>query len=232
MLEKLPIVNLTPFTFLDYPDHTACIVWFGGCNMRCSYCHNPELVRPPKGRIPFARLDEFLRMRQGKLEGVVLSGGEASLSPQLVAFCRYVKAMGFKLKLDTNGTRPDQIRSLLAESLVDVFAIDYKAPAALYQTLTRRQDFYAFSDSLDLLVESGRLLEVRTTYHSDLLTPSALRAIQADLLRRGYRGVHAVQAFRQGHTLMPLRDSAGLPPVSAYARDGIIQVQRGPSAGA
>ncbi|MDR0762368.1 MAG: radical SAM protein, partial [Campylobacteraceae bacterium] len=97
-----PIFDITPFTMLDYPEHLSCIVWFAGCNMRCSYCYNPHIVLG-EGNIGIDELLNFLRTRAGRLEGVVLSGGECTLYPELPKLCREIKELGFKIKLDTNG---------------------------------------------------------------------------------------------------------------------------------
>lgn len=86
----LPIYSVTPFTMLDFPERTACIIWFSGCNMRCSYCHNPQIVKG-KGRGDVEQVLDFLKKRQGLLDGVVLSGGEASAYPGLPDFIRQVK---------------------------------------------------------------------------------------------------------------------------------------------
>ena len=104
-----PVYGLTPFTMLDYPDRTACIIWFAGCNMRCAYCHNPEIVLGGKGTMQLGEIFMFLEKRKGLLSGVVLSGGEASVYPQIEEVAAKIKQMGFDIKLDTNGTRPEII---------------------------------------------------------------------------------------------------------------------------
>lgn len=103
----------------DFPDSTACILWVAGCNMRCGYCHNPQIVLG-KGVLSEADVLNFLHRRKGLLDGVVLSGGEATAWPGLIAFTTRVKAMGFAVKLDTNGLRPDVLAarcSLLVSSI-------------------------------------------------------------------------------------------------------------------
>ncbi len=110
----LPIYSVTPFTMLDFPGRTACIVWFSGCNMRCGYCHNPQIVKG-KGRGDIKQVMDFLRKRAGLLDGVVLSGGEASVYPGLPDFIREVRDLGYAVKLDTNGLRPDIIRDFLEQ---------------------------------------------------------------------------------------------------------------------
>ncbi|MEM9963866.1 MAG: 4Fe-4S cluster-binding domain-containing protein, partial [Asticcacaulis sp.] len=89
MWAKLPITSITPFTFQDFPERTACILWFSGCNMACGYCHNPELVKGTLARLPEEKITGFLNSRKGLLEGVVLSGGECTLANALPDLCRY-----------------------------------------------------------------------------------------------------------------------------------------------
>jgi pyruvate formate lyase activating enzyme len=191
----LPVYAVTPFTMLDFPGHTACIVWFSGCNMRCPYCHNPQIVKG-KGRGDVAQVKLFLQKRQGLLDGVVLSGGEASAYPGLPAFIREVKDMGYAVKLDTNGLRPDIIGAFLKENLLDYIALDYKATMEKSKAVTGIDGYAAFSQTLDILcAQTSVAFEVRTTVHTDLLAEEDVSAIMRDLERRGYQGTYAVQNF-------------------------------------
>ena len=106
--------DITPLTFLDYPKKAACIFWYTGCNLRCPYCYNPELVLSHGGG-----QDEmaFLRERAGFLDAVVLSGGESTLNPDIAEVCREIKKLGYLIKVDTNGSNPHVIRGLLEEKL-------------------------------------------------------------------------------------------------------------------
>ncbi len=189
-----PIYDITPFSTLDYPDHLSAIIWFGGCNMRCQYCYNADIVFSKGGR----SLDEaltFLRKRIGLLDGVVLSGGEATAFEGLAAFCRDIKALGFKIKLDTNGTYPKRLKALLATGLLDYMALDYKAPEKKFYSITQNRNFTCFTESLNLLIDMGIPFEVRTTLHSDLLCEADINAIAYDLEKRGYLGTYYLQGF-------------------------------------
>jgi len=201
MWAKLPITSLTPFTFQDYPEHTACILWFSGCNMACAYCHNPELVKGELRRLPAARIEAFLGSRRGRLEGVVLSGGECTLSPALPHLARYLKARGFKVKIDTNGTRPDRLADMLGEGLVDFVALDFKAPGPKFAAITGLDAWAAFRRSLRLLASAAVGKEVRTTVHADLLDRGDIEAIVAEMADAGYRGRYVLQNFTPGRTL-------------------------------
>ncbi|MFH1158734.1 MAG: anaerobic ribonucleoside-triphosphate reductase activating protein [Pseudomonadota bacterium] len=190
-----PIYNVTPFTMLDYPGKTACIVWFSGCNMRCGYCHNPEIVEG-KGRFSADRVLEFLRKRKGLLDGVVLSGGEPCLFKSIVDFSTQIKSLGYALKLDTNGTRPGIVRKMLDKKLPDYVALDYKAPFPLYKKITATRLFGKFEETLALLCGQDRVpFEVRTTVHRDQLGEQAVAVIMDDLSAHGFKGIYYVQNY-------------------------------------
>ncbi len=189
-----PFCAITPFTMLDFQDRAACIIWIAGCNMRCGYCHNPQIVLG-KGTIGEEEAAGFLGRRKGLLDGVVLSGGEATSWPGLTRFAQKVKAMGFALKLDTNGLRPDVVARLLDAKLVDRIALDYKAPRAKFHKVTGITAWRRFSSTLDILCAQDKVpFEVRTTVHTDLLDEDDILAMAKDLAGRGYQGPHAIQA--------------------------------------
>ncbi len=193
---KLPVYALTPFTLLDYPGKTACIVWFSGCNMRCGYCHNPEIVKGGKGKYSVEETVAFLEKRKGLLDGVVLSGGEATLYKDIVPFTETVKDFGYAVKLDTNGTRPDIVRTLLERNLLDYVALDYKAPKSAFHKVTETDLFAPFSKTLRLLTQQDDVpFEVRTTVHSGLLGTDEIDEIAADLAQKGYRTTYYVQNY-------------------------------------
>ncbi len=201
MWRKLPITSITPFTFQDYPDHTACILWFSGCNMACGYCHNPELVKGTLAKLPYEKIERFLVSRQNRLEGVVLSGGECTLSPALPQFARYLKDMGFKIKIDTNGTRPSMLSELLDAKLIDFVALDFKAPAAKFEAITKMSAWSEFLQSLRLVVTAPVGKELRTTVHADLLDREDIETMIGLLKKVGYQGTFVLQNFRMGRTL-------------------------------
>lgn len=192
----LPIYSVTPFTMLDFPERTACIIWFSGCNMRCPYCHNPEIVKG-KGRGDIGQVLGFLKKRQGLLDGVVLSGGEASAYPGLPNFIKQLKALGYAVKLDTNGLRPDIIETFLAQGFLDFIALDYKAPPHNFKKVTGVDKYDAFTKTLDLLCNQNDIpFEVRTTVHTDLTDEKDVQNIIDDLDQRGFNGHYYVQNFR------------------------------------
>lgn len=163
--------------------------------MRCPYCHNPQIVKG-KGRGDVGQVMDFLIKRQGLLDGVVLSGGEASAYPGLPAFIRKVKDMGYAVKLDTNGLRPDIIRSHLDAGFLDYVALDYKAPPEKFKRVTGTDKYNLFSQTLDMLCTQKKVeFEVRTTVHTALMDEEDVSNIIRDLEQRGYVGTHAVQNF-------------------------------------
>ncbi|MCB1591354.1 MAG: anaerobic ribonucleoside-triphosphate reductase activating protein [Alphaproteobacteria bacterium] len=193
--QVLPVYAITPFSMLDFPDRIACIVWFSGCNMRCSYCHNPQIVRS-KGKKDERAVFSFLEKRQGLLDGVVLSGGEATSYPGVIDFAFQIKNMGFALKLDTNGLRPDVIERFLEGKLLDYVALDYKASPGKFKTVTGVDKYSAFERSLEMLLSQSQVpFEVRTTVHTTFLYENDVADIIEDLDKRGYSGHYYLQNF-------------------------------------
>ncbi|MDP3267057.1 MAG: anaerobic ribonucleoside-triphosphate reductase activating protein [Sulfuricurvum sp.] len=191
------LYDLTPFTLLDFPDIPAAIFWFAGCNLRCVYCYNPELVFG-EAHIDEAQALVFLEKRRGLLEGVVLSGGECTLYPNLIPFCITIKAFGYKIKLDTNGMRPDVIASLIALELVDYVALDYKAPDAKMAQICGGGSEKRFWESFELLHTGTIAYEVRTTLHPDFLSDEEIVAMAKALKDKGYGREFYVQLFQEG----------------------------------
>ncbi|WP_457595387.1 anaerobic ribonucleoside-triphosphate reductase activating protein [Hydrogenimonas sp.] len=189
-----PIYDITPFTHLDYPGKLACIVWFCGCNMRCMYCYNSDIVFAKKGHYTEEDVYEFLDRRVGLLDGVVLSGGEPTLH-DLLPICRRIRKMGFSIKLDTNGLNTDLIRELVEAGLIDYIALDFKAMNGKFGYVTGSSRYQNFAQTLDFLVANGASFEVRTTVHADLLQPEDINAMMAELKSHGYEGPYYLQKF-------------------------------------
>ncbi|MBI5062398.1 MAG: anaerobic ribonucleoside-triphosphate reductase activating protein [Desulfatitalea sp.] len=127
------LAGLQKSSLIDFPDKIGCVVFVTGCNFACPFCHNPELAR---GRYPQRitpdQLLAFLEPRSSLLDGVVISGGEPTLSPGLMALCRAIRGLGLAIKLDTNGSRPEVLAQLIQERLVDYIAMDLKTDVARY----------------------------------------------------------------------------------------------------
>jgi len=188
------VYDITKFTHVDYPNHLACIIWFSGCNMRCDYCYNKEIVFAKGGNYSLHDIITFLKSRTGMLDGVVLSGGEAT-NHDLVLLCKEIKKLGFNIKLDTNGTNPKQIQTLCESNLIDYIALDYKAPSYKYQEITKSTQFHEFSKTLQYLIDSNMNFEVRTTLHRDLMNENDINNIIKDLQSRSYTKIYYIQKF-------------------------------------
>ncbi len=162
------IGGLQKFTMLDYPGKIAAVVFTMGCNFRCPFCHNPEIVNPKlinyDNRISEKEVLEFLESRKGNLEGVCITGGEPTLQLGLKEFIRKIKEMGFLVKVDTNGSHFGIINDLVKNNLVDYWAIDIKTSPRKYKIMTKKNDAIKnLEKSIDLITNSKSELELRTT---------------------------------------------------------------------
>ena len=202
-----PIYSITPFTLLDYPHKTACILWFAGCNMRCLYCYNPDIVLG-KGKLSFQDALKFLKTRVNLLDGVVLSGGECTLHKYIINLIIEIKKMGLLIKVDTNGTNPDMIEFLLKEKLIDYVALDFKAPTDKFKSITNSDLYSSFISSLKLLIGSAIPFEVRTTLHSSLLVQNDIQKMIDVLEKNDYKGSYYIQKFMNDtYTLSKIENS-------------------------
>lgn len=200
-----------PFTLSDFPGRIAAIVFTQGCNFRCPFCHNGALINADASANAPTE-DEvlaFLAGRRGKLEGVVVSGGEPTIQPDLPDFLRQVRALGYQIKLDTNGSRPEVIAALLEEGLVDYIAMDLKAPLESYHRLSGVSvPKRLLEESIAVISWSGLDHEFRTTVVEPLLSSADIQAIQG-IVPSGSR--HRLQPFRPEHALDPsLRQAAAV----------------------
>lgn len=177
------LLGLQKLTLLDYPDKMACTVFTGGCNFRCPFCHNASLVVPERvGGSEALSEDEFfsfLSHRRGILEGVCVSGGEPTLHADLPDFLGRIKALGFCVKLDTNGYRPEMLRRLIEAGLVDFVAMDIKNSRESYGKTVGISGFDVspIEMSVEILKNSGIPFEFRTTLVRGLHTPEDLASI-------------------------------------------------------
>ena len=186
----MKIGGLVKFTLIDFPGRPAAIVFTQGCNFRCRYCHNPELVYPHlfTESVPEEEIWSFLKRRQGTLEGVVVSGGEPTLHEDLPAFMARLKELGYKTKLDTNGSRPDMIKELIEKKLVDFIAMDLKAPLEKYGVITGIEtNQEILRQSMALITQSGLEYEFRTTYDKEVLNDADIKALVELTSHQNYR---------------------------------------------
>lgn len=206
-------------SLLDYPERIATVLFTGGCNLRCPSCHNADLVLRP-GELPAVSEDEVLAhlaRRAGLLDGVVLTGGEPTIQPDLLPFLRRLRPLGLAVKLDTNGFLPDVLAAALGEGLVDYVAMDVKAPPEKYALLAGRPalDLTPFERSIALLRAGTVSYELRTTVVPGLLDEDDITAIA-----RWIAGapLYALQQFRPVNTLDPaLEQAVPYPPEVLHA---------------
>lgn len=174
----MKIFGINKLTLMDFPNRTACILFVGGCNMRCPYCHNSTIV---EGGQPIDQTDivDYLTKRRAMLEGVVISGGEPTIYPDLPQYISDIRAMGYDIKLDTNGTNPDMLAHLIDNKLVDYVAMDIKNSLDKYATTAglAHTDTNNITRSIQLLMSSQVPHEFRTTVVSQLHDSSSFVGI-------------------------------------------------------
>jgi len=186
----MDIRGIQKFTLVDYPGKLAAVFFCGGCNFRCPYCHNPCLVLDPTSQppIPLPEIEGFLSRRHGKLDGVVFSGGEPTLQRDLPEVAKRVRALGFSVKIDTNGSHPDMIEELWEAGAVDALGVDFKAPTVRYDELSGC-DADDLTDrvlrTLRFALEHGIELDIRTTVHRTLLSEDDLAQMHGELREIG-----------------------------------------------
>ena len=175
----MTVNGLRKLTLLDFPGRVACTLFLAGCNMRCPFCHNAPLVVDGSGveNIPEDELLAFLKKRSGVLDGVCITGGEPTLRRELPELIRSIKALGYAVKLDTNGTNPDILAALIDEGLVDYVAMDIKnSPEKYSLTAGRDVDMDAVRRSVSILMENKVKYEFRTTVAGGYHTADDFRA--------------------------------------------------------
>ncbi|MBN2460901.1 MAG: anaerobic ribonucleoside-triphosphate reductase activating protein [Candidatus Cloacimonetes bacterium] len=167
------IGGLQKFSLLDYPSKICAIVFTQGCNFKCPYCHNPELVNPSLFRepIPTGYVLDFLEQRKGKLDALVVTGGEPTLQQDLPRFLVRIKKMGYAVKVDTNGSNPEMLARLIKRKLVDYLAMDIKAPSDKYHIIAGTAvDIDRIAASVAIIKKSGIEYEFRSTLVQNLIS--------------------------------------------------------------
>ena len=170
----MKIAGLQKLTLLDYPEKIACIVFTAGCNFRCPFCHNASLVLEGEHEdISEEEFFAFLEKRKGMLTGVCVTGGEPTLQPDLLPFLKKIKDMGYSVKLDTNGYRPEVLKAAVEGGYVDYVAMDIKNAPEKYGVTVGIDnfDFTPIKESIDFLLQNKVDYEFRTTVVRELHTP-------------------------------------------------------------
>ena len=191
-------------SLIDFPGKISCILFLSGCNFDCPYCHNPDLVKDKPSKSPY--IDEmwvadFLERRKGLLDGVVISGGEPTLKRGLLPLCKKIKGMGYPIKLDTNGSRPQVIKRLIDEGLIDYVAMDIKRDPFQYSPFIKKDckpDLILAS--IQIIMESSLDYEFRTTCVKPIVDEKGIQRI-ARIIQGAT--LYALQRFHHKEVLHP-----------------------------
>lgn len=217
----MELAGLQKTTLLDYPGKVACTVFLPGCNLRCPFCHNASLVLAPgAGQVSLEAFFAFLAKRQGILDGVCVTGGEPTLYPDLPDFLGRIRAMGFCVKLDTNGTHPEALKQVLSQGLADYVAMDIKAGPARYADACGGMEVLnAVRKSAGMLMGSGVDYEFRTTCVHPIHTPEDMAELGAWL--QGAKR-YFLQAFVDSGDLV----GRGMSALTPEEMQALLQVAR------
>jgi pyruvate formate lyase activating enzyme len=201
----MKIGGFQKITLIDYPGVIATTVFTVGCNFRCPFCHNPELVLSSQFVTGIEKNEEeffkHLQNRKGKLEGVCITGGEPTIQSDIIDFIGKIKKLGFLVKLDSNGTRPDVLKKLIDAKLVDFIAMDIKNTLDKYnQTIGLKTDIDRIKLSVNLIMQSGIPYEFRTT-----VVPGIHTEKDFDIIAKWIKGAETyyLQEYREMKTLDP-----------------------------
>ncbi len=204
------IGGLEKLTLIDFPDKLACTVFLVGCNFRCPWCYSSELVLPQKikeqPKIAEKKFFEFLNERKDLLDGCVLLGGEPTINKDLPKFAGKIKKLGYAIKLDTNGSNPEMLKSLIDKKLIDYVSLDIKAPKEKYQKIVGRKiNLKKIEKSVSILKENKIDYEFRTTVVPTLLSEKDILKIAGWISSGGkIKGEkYYLQNFRPTKTLDP-----------------------------
>jgi len=220
----MEIGGLEKSTLIDYPGRIAATVFLLGCNFRCPFCYSSELVLPEKmaeqPKIAEKAFFDFLKERQGLLEGVVICGGEPTIHKDLPDFIKRIKDLGFLLKLDTNGSNPEMLRELMQDGLVDYVAMDIKAPlGAKYDLVTGvKVDLDKIKESIEIIKGSGVDYEFRSTIVPSIHSKEDVIQMAKDIspAKKYY-----LQNFRGEKTIDPRFEE-----IKPYAKDFLLEIQK------
>ncbi|MBR3600883.1 MAG: anaerobic ribonucleoside-triphosphate reductase activating protein [Lachnospiraceae bacterium] len=190
-------------TLLDYPGHVAATFFTGGCNFRCPFCHNSDLITYPSStdNISEEEIFTFLKKRKNILSGICITGGEPTLQPDLAEFIEKVRSYGYKIKLDTNGYRPEVIADLLEKNLLDYIAMDIKAGYSNYVTASGISNLIIkkIEDSVSIIENSGIPYEFRTTVVKELHNETDFQEI-ADMISP--KSPYFIQSFKDSGNIL------------------------------
>lgn len=223
MEKYIKISGIQKLTLLDYPEHMACTLFVSGCNFKCPFCHNSELLRGDVEFYDEREIFEFLKKRSGVLEGVCVTGGEPTVYTDLDRLLREIKSLGFLVKLDTNGYLPDRLRALIDDGLLDYIAMDIKNSPERYAESVgldpMRFDIEPIRESISLIMGSGLDYEFRTTVATELFDESSIAGAARMI-------VGAKKYFLQAFVMRDTVPSKTLTPPSQLVLSRYLDVVR------
>lgn len=206
------IKGLVKLSLIDFPGRLSAVIFTAGCNFRCPFCHNRDLVlnNPNLPEISLEYVFSYLKEKVGMIDGVCVTGGEPTLNTDLPEFLKTVRSLGYEVKLDTNGTNPRMLNKLISEGSIDYIAMDLKSSFDenyLLAAQSQNQTLATIFESIKLIIESGIEYEFRTTVVPSLHTPQSLAALASQLKEHfsqalGGRSLRwYLQSFRPGNCL-------------------------------
>lgn len=189
----MEISGIIKNSFVDYPGNIACVIFTPGCNFNCWYCHNFDLIKESKGQFSEQEVLELLNNRQGFIDGVVITGGEPTMQSDLFEFVCKIKKLGYKIKLDTNGTNLQAVKKLVEHNMLNYIAMDVKAPLRDYGKVTTVLNINEIKETINYIKNCGVDYEFRTTFAPNL-TPQDIEEIVNSL---GNVSTYSLQQYQK-----------------------------------
>lgn len=188
--------GMLKLSLCDYPGTPAIVVFLQGCNFNCPFCHNRQLLptlNTPQ-QLSMKEVIEYLKKRSKTVSAVVVSGGEPTVQSDLILFIEKIKTLGYRVKLDTNGSRPEDVCNLIRHSLIDYIAMDIKAPWRKYDLLAgKKVEHMAIKESINCIANSGIPHHFRTTHYPPMLSEDDLIDIKSSLPKHS---THIIQPYK------------------------------------
>ncbi|MFH1014078.1 MAG: anaerobic ribonucleoside-triphosphate reductase activating protein [Thermoplasmatota archaeon] len=212
----MKIGGLQKTSLLDYPGEISAIIWTIGCNLRCPFCYNVDVVKQTVTPLSENDVLSYLEKRRNVIDALVISGGEPLLQEDIVSFCEKVKGLGYLIKIDTNGTFPEKLKELVDKDLVDYIAMDVKAPKNKYNMLAgTKVDIKKIQKSIDIIRNSGVDYEFKTTFVPGLL-------VKEDIVQIGMWLDGSEKFFLQQFKNNTATISSDLENVTSYSKDDLL----------
>lgn len=213
----MKIGGIQKTSLLDYPNNISAIIWTIGCNFRCPFCYNKDIVLGNVELIPEEEVLTFLQKRKGLLEGLVISGGEPLMQEDIIEFVKKVKKLGYLIKIDTNGMYPEKLKELIDQKLVDYIAMDVKAPKNKYDKLTdAKTDIEKIEKSIEIIKNSELEYEFKTTFVPGLLAKEDI--VEIAIWLEGSKRFY-LQQFKNDVPLI----SSKIENIAPYPKEKLIE---------